>query len=42
MRWPIVSDLIPATEGMLVEAVADKKQMKRLKMAATGKKEGKK
>lgn len=38
----IVSDLIPATEGMLVEAVADKKQMKRLKMAATGKKEGKK
>jgi RND family efflux transporter MFP subunit len=34
----VVSDLVPATKGMLLDTVEDEKAMKRLKMEATGNK----
>ncbi len=37
----VVSDLIPAVQGMLLDPVEDKKLLKRLKMEATGRKENK-
>jgi hypothetical protein len=34
----VVSDLVPATAGMLLDPMVDEKAMKRLKMEATGQK----